>query len=145
MRNYSLRILFTFMFVVAAAGTATTVSADNSSTVSAEQANVLKRGKLMWLRCAACHDLNASNEAQVMMKIGPNMQGVIGREAGSLEGFAYSDALRDSGLTWDKETLSRWIEKPTELVPGTLMSFIGLPKESDRQALIEYIESETSE
>lgn len=67
-------------------------------------------------RCGGCHSVAAD-------RVGPRHAGVFGRRAGSVAGFAYSDALRKSGLTWDDETLERWLADPEALVPGQRMGY----------------------
>jgi cytochrome c len=92
-------------------------------------------GKLLFLRCASCHDISTTPSA----KIGPNLRNVVGRPAGSLPGYAYSPALRQSHLVWNEATLDRWLTQPSALVPGTAMAFAGLPAQRDRQAVIAYL------
>lgn len=92
------------------------------------------KGEQVFKRCAPCH--NADNKTN---KIGPYLQGVVGRKAGTAEGFNYSDAMKNSGLTWDEATLSQYLENPKAKVPGNKMAFPGLPKEEDRQNVIAYL------
>lgn len=67
-------------------------------------------------RCGACHAVQAD-------RIGPRHAGVFGRRAGSLSGFDYSPALKASGITWDAQTLERWLADPEALVPGQRMAY----------------------
>jgi cytochrome c len=67
-------------------------------------------------RCGGCHSVEAD-------RIGPRHAGVVGRRAGSVAGFAYSDALRKSGITWDAALLDRWLTDPEALVPGQRMGY----------------------
>lgn len=67
-------------------------------------------------RCAGCHSVQAD-------RIGPRHAGVVGRQAGSVPGFAYSPALQKSGITWDAATLERWLADPEALVPGQRMGY----------------------
>jgi cytochrome c len=67
-------------------------------------------------RCGGCHSVAAD-------RVGPRHAGVVGRRAGSVAGFAYSEALRKSGLTWTTETLERWLADPEALVPGQRMGY----------------------
>jgi cytochrome c len=73
-------------------------------------------GKALYQSCAACHSIDEND-------LGPKHRGVIGRRAGSIEDYTYSPALKNSGLTWDKVTLDRWLTNPSALVPGTKMYF----------------------
>jgi len=93
------------------------------------------RGKLLFLRCASCHDISSSPSP----KIGPNLKGVYGRKVGSLQGYAYSPALQAQSFIWDDQTLNRWLEKPSAVAPGTAMAFVGLPEKADREAIIAYL------
>jgi cytochrome c len=93
------------------------------------------KGKKVFNKCKACHTLKAGKH-----KIGPSLAGVIGREAGTADGFKkYSKAMKGSGLVWDEETLSTFLEKPKAMVKGTKMTFGGLKKEGDRENVIAYI------
>jgi cytochrome c len=73
-------------------------------------------GKTLYQACAACHSIDEND-------IGPKHRGVVGRPAASIADYAYSAALRTSGLTWDEATLDRWLTNPSALVPGTKMYF----------------------
>lgn len=101
-----------------------------------------KRGRLLFIQCRACHDLQPSD----IEKIGPNLAGLIGRKAAADAAFAYSPALQAaaSKLVWDKATLDRWIEKPAAVIPGNTMAFAGISNPADRAALLVYLEAETS-
>lgn len=67
-------------------------------------------------RCGGCHSVDAD-------RVGPHHAGIVGRRAGSVAGFAYSDALRKSGITWDAVRLERWLADPEALVPGQRMGY----------------------
>lgn len=99
-----------------------------------------ERGKRLFLQCAACHDL-VSGETR---KVGPNLYGLIGRAAGSETGPAISAALKASGIVWTPELLDQWLEKPSVLVPGTIMAFAGIAKPEDRASLVAYIQREAA-
>jgi cytochrome c len=100
-------------------------------------ADPLSRGRLLFLRCASCHDVSKSPSA----KIGPNLYGVVGRRAGSLAGYGYSPAMKAQTFVWTDAMLNRWLTKPTELVPGTAMAFSGVPDEADRAAIIAFLKT----
>lgn len=74
------------------------------------------RGKTLYQACEACHSIDQND-------LGPRHRGVVGRAAGSVDDYAYSAALKNSGLTWDEPTLERWLTDPSALVPGTKMFF----------------------
>ena len=73
--------------------------------------------------------------------IGPHLIGMIGRPAASLEGFKYSKAMMESGLTWDEATLDQWIANPKGFLAGTKMAYPGMKKEEDRADVIAYLQS----
>ena len=78
----------------------------------------IERGREIYERCAACHSLERD-------RVGPRHCGLFGRRAGSVPGFPYSDAMRDSGIVWSWETLDRFIADPLGTVPGTFMGYAG--------------------
>lgn len=95
-------------------------------------------GSRAFQRCAACHALGPGQEDLA----GPGLQGVVGRRAGSLPGFAYSDAMRAAGragLVWDRPTLERYLVDPEAVVPGTTMPFQGGPA-GERAAVIDFLQ-----
>lgn len=98
------------------------------------------KGERLFLRCRTCHEVAAGRPN----KVGPNLHGFWGKPAGHVEGFKYSDALRNSGVVWDEKTLDVWLTHPTTLVGGTTMAFIGLPDKADRDALIAYLQKATN-
>ena len=101
----------------------------------------LKRGKLLFLQCRACHD----TQPGTVPKVGPDLGGIFGRPAASAPGFAtYSDAMKRSGIVWSRETLDKWIERPSAMVPGTTMAFAGVASATDRAAIIAFLEQETA-
>jgi cytochrome c len=91
--------------------------------------------------CAACHSLeNGVNLT------GPSLHGLWGRKAGTLRSFhRYSDALKQSGIVWNDQTLDAWIRKPAALVPGNDMRFPGIPDDAVRQQLIAFLRTATKE
>ena len=93
------------------------------------------RGELLGLACAACHRFRAEEGTL----IGPHLQGVFGRPAASVEGFAYSEALRQSGLVWTPRSLEAWLANPAGFVEGTTMAFTGYRSAEDRRDLIAYL------
>jgi len=95
----------------------------------------LKRGQLLFLVCKGCHDL----EAGVPHKVGPNLHGVVGRRAGTSEGFRYSEALAQSGIVWTPETLDGFLRQPGAMVRGNGMAFAGIASDADRASLIAWM------
>jgi cytochrome c len=98
----------------------------------------IDRGKKIFKKCAVCHTIG-KNEAA---RIGPNLFGVIGRKRASFTGFAYSEAMKNKGGTWDTESINQFITKPKDFVPGTKMAFVGLKKPQDRADVILFLEKQ---
>jgi len=102
-----------------------------SSAAAGDAAN----GEKVYNKCKTCHALEAGKN-----KIGPSLAGVIGRPAGTAEGFAkYSDAMKNSGVVWDDAALASFLAKPKEFIPNNKMTFAGLKKESDIADVIAYL------
>lgn len=93
------------------------------------------RGKKLFLQCSACHALSAKAPA----KIGPHLEGIVGRKARAVAGFRYSPAMQKANIKWDVATLDKWLARPSAVVPGTSMAFVGLSKPEDRAAIIAYL------
>ncbi len=85
--------------------------------------------------CKACHQIGETAKNFV----GPALNGIVGRKAGTYPGYNYSDANKNSGLTWDEATLTKYLHAPREVVPGTKMAFPGLPKDEDVANVIAYL------
>jgi cytochrome c len=92
-------------------------------------------GKKVFARCAVCHNID-----KPATKVGPTLIGIIGRKAGSVPGFKYSDANEKSGIVWTPETLNTYLTDPKAMVPGTKMLFPGIKDDTDRANLIAYLE-----
>ena len=75
------------------------------------------------------------------MVIGPSLAGVFGRRAGTLPGFEFSQAMKDSGLTWNQANLDRYLTDPRGVVPGTTMAYGGVKDAAQRQAVINYLKT----
>ena len=101
----------------------------------------IERGRKLYIQCRACHSLKP-NETN---RIGPSLYGIINHQAGSIEGYEYSEALKQSNVYWNLDNLDQWIEKPYEMIPGNKMVFSGMRKKQDRNDLIAYIIDQTAE
>ena len=96
------------------------------------------KGKKVFNKCKACH---VADEAK--NKVGPSLHGVFGRKAGTVEGFKYSDAMKESGGEWSEETLAEYGKKPKEFIPGNKMAFAGIRKDDQIEDLIAFLKEET--
>src|SRR5262249_47340080 len=100
----------------------------------AEEGNTT-RGQELFNRCAFCHAKDKTN------RIGPGLSGVRGRRAGSVPGFRYSEAMKNSNIVWDEKSLDAFIMAPQKALPGTTMTFPGIPRKEERNDLITYLET----
>lgn len=104
----------------------------------AQEADQVAAGEKVFRRCAACHKVGPD----ARNGLGPELNGVIGRAAGSVPGFEYSPAMAQAGqdgLVWDEVTLDEYLAAPKRLVPDNAMQFPGLKTEEDRAAVIAYL------
>lgn len=92
-------------------------------------------GEKVFSKCRACHQVGETAKNGV----GPKLNGLIGRPAGSVEGYNYSEANKSSGLTWDEATFREYIKNPRAKVPGTKMIFAGITNEKDIDNLVAYL------
>lgn len=127
-----MKALLRSVFLLALAVTSTTVSAAPAKDQAA-------LGKRLFLRCTACHTVSSKAPG----KVGPHLQGILGRKAGSIAGFGYSPAMKGAKIVWNEATLDKWLQRPQSVVPGTTMAFAGLTKPEDRKALIAYLKTPT--
>ncbi|MGE0179312.1 MAG: cytochrome c family protein [Sphingomonas sp.] len=91
-------------------------------------------GQRVFLQCQACHAVEPGAN-----RLGPTLHGVVGRRAGSVSGFGYSQANRSAGITWTPEKLFQYLENPRRVVPGTTMAFAGIGDGQRRADLIAYL------
>jgi len=101
------------------------------------QAQDVDAGKLSFNKCRPCHQVGDGARNLV----GPELNGLIGRKAGSVEGFNYSDANKDSGITWDDATFKEYIANPRAKIPGTKMAFAGIKNETEVNNLLAYLKT----
>ena len=92
-------------------------------------------GEKVFAKCRACHQIGETAKNAV----GPVLNGLMGRKTGSVEGFNYSDANKESGLIWDEATFKEYIRNPKAKIPGTKMVFAGLQKDEDVDNIFAFI------
>lgn len=101
------------------------------------QAQDVAAGERLFKRhCGICHIAEKDSTRRLQ---GPNLFGLIGRKAGTIEGFRYSEANKNSGITWSAETLEPYLADPREVIKGTTMAFVGVKKADERKAIIEFL------
>ena len=106
------------------------------ATASGALAQDAAAGKTSFNKCLACHAIGDGAKN----KVGPVLNGLDGRKSGTVEGYNYSDANKNSGLTWDEATFRDYIKNPKAKIPGTKMIFAGLPKDTDIDNLLAYLQ-----
>ncbi len=90
-------------------------------------------GKAVFAQCVACHSVDGSNG------VGPSVQGIIGRKAGSRAGFRYSRAMKNTAYIWDAAHLDAYLANPQAVIPGNVMPFSGVTDAKARADLIAYL------
>jgi cytochrome c len=92
-------------------------------------------GENVFKRCGPCHSVGDG----ARHKVGPSLNGLEGRKAGTMEGYSYSDANKNSGIMWDQEVFKEYIKDPRAKIPGTKMVFAGISSENERSNLWAYL------
>ena len=93
-------------------------------------------GRKVFKKCAACHSLQEDKN-----KIGPSLYNLLGRKVGSVEGYKYSKAMKNSDVVWDEKSLDKFLTKPRKFIPKTKMAFRGIKKKSLRDDLISFFKN----
>ena len=95
-------------------------------------------GQTQFNKCKICHSLEAGKNT-----VGPSLHGVFGRKAGTSDGFAYSEAMKNLGIAWDDGTMTKYLRDPKELVPGGKMAFPGIKDDKQIADLLAYLHQAT--
>jgi cytochrome c len=98
-------------------------------------------GEDVYKKCRACHQIGETAKNAV----GPKMNGLFGRKAGTIEGFNYSEANKNSGVTWTEEVFAKYIADPRGFMPGNKMAFAGLKDEKDVKDVIAFLKQYDAE
>ena len=98
-----------------------------SAAASSALAQDVAAGKTSFNKCMACHSIGEGAKN----KVGPELNGLDGRKSGTAEGYSYSDANKNSGITWNAEQFKEYIKNPREEIPGTKMAFPGIKNENE--------------
>lgn len=115
-------------------------AADAGATASfAGMTTDVKAGERVFALCRSCHVLDEG-----VNRVGPSLHNIVGRKSGTVAGFAYSDANKNSGVTWTPDVMFEYLEDPKGFMPGTKMAFPGIKNPQDRANLIAYLESTKS-
>ena len=99
------------------------------------QAGDAEKGQKVFAQCRACHQVGESAKNAV----GPVLNGLFGRPAGTVPGYKYSEANKTSGVVWDDATFREYIKHPRGYIPGTKMAYVGLKDEAKIDDLIAYL------
>jgi cytochrome c len=103
------------------------------ATANRGYAQDAEHGKTIFKSCAACHATDNAN------RVGPGLGEIIGRKAGTIPGFRYSNAMKKSDIVWDSKILDAYLESPQQVVPGNRMPYAGLKSATDRTDLVAYL------
>jgi len=117
----------------AAEGSAASTTAEASPAATVADAGSQPAA---FAQCAACHAVEPGKHG-----IGPSLAGVYGTKSGEIPGYAFSEAMKQAGLTWDDATLDTYLTNPMKVVPGTKMTYAGLSDPAQRKAIIEYLKT----
>jgi cytochrome c len=112
-----------------------------AAPAAAQEGNA-EEGAEVFKKCRACHDVGP----EAKNKVGPLLNDIVGRKAGTIEGFTYSEANKSAGskgLVWTEDVLFKYLENPLAFMPGTKMAFAGLKDPQDRKDIIAFLKKHT--
>lgn len=112
------------------------VATDDGTTL-ADFAGDAANGENVFLQCKACHVVDEG-----VNRVGPSLAGIIGRTAGTVDGFSYTEANANSGIVWTPEKMFQYLENPRRVIPGTRMAYAGLKDGQKRADLIAYLQAQ---
>ena len=107
------------------------------ASTGASRAQNAEAGETVFKQCMACHDIGEDAKN----KVGPELNGLDGRKSGTAAGYNYSDANKNSGITWGKDVFLEYIKDPKAKIPGTKMVFAGIKNEKEANDLWAYVSS----
>jgi len=107
------------------------------ASTGASRAQNAEAGETVFKQCMACHDIGEDAKN----KVGPELNGLDGRKTGTAQGYNYSDANKNSGITWNKDQFLEYIKDPKAKIPGTKMAFAGIKNETEANNLWAYLAS----
>ena len=113
------------------------------SATPASAAGDAANGEQVFAQCRACHSLTDGQN-----RVGPHLAGLFGREAGTVDGYAYSPAMKESGVVWDDVSLDAHLAQPKDFIPGNKMGLVfprGVSNAQDREDLIAYLRNATAQ
>jgi cytochrome c len=111
------------------------VAVTSIAAASSARAQDVSAGENSFKKCLACHSIGEG----ARNKVGPVLNGLDGRKSGTVEGFSYSDANKNSGITWNKDQFLDYIKDPKAKIPGTKMVFAGIKNEKEANDLWAYV------
>ena len=111
------------------------IAAVMMATAGSASAQDLAAGENSFKKCLPCHSVGPDAKN----KVGPVLNGLDGRKSGTIEGYNYTDANKNSGITWDEATFKEYINDPRAKIPGTKMVFAGIKNEKERGDLWAYL------
>ncbi len=118
----------------AAPVTAALVALDVKDASGAAMSGDTARGQKIFQQCAVCH-----SPLEGVNNVGPSLYAIVGRKSGTIPGFRYSDANRNSGITWSEQEMFNYLQDPPKRIPGTIMAFVGLKNAQQRADVIAYL------